>query len=41
MSKTACKKKDYKDPEDPKYCCKKCNKKAKKEGKLCKPKKLN
>lgn len=41
MGKSACKKKDYVEPEDAKYCCKKCNVKAKKENKLCKPKKIN
>ncbi len=40
MSKTACKKDDYREPENPKYFCKKCDRKAKKEDKLCKPKKI-
>ena len=40
MSKTACKKKDYKNPETPQYYCQKCQAKAKKESKLCKPKEI-
>ena len=40
MSKTACKNKDYEAPTSPKYICKKCDAKAKKESKLCKPKKI-
>ena len=40
MGKSACKKKDYKTPENPKYYCKKCGAIAKKEGKVCKPKKI-
>lgn len=40
MGKTACDKKKYKDPEDSIYYCKKCGSKAKKESKLCKPKKI-
>jgi hypothetical protein len=40
MGKTACKKDDYKEPENPKYKCKKCGSKAQKESKLCKPKKI-
>ncbi|SFF82490.1 hypothetical protein SAMN05216283_11729 [Sunxiuqinia elliptica] len=40
MGKTACKKKDFEESETPKYCCKKCGAKVKKEGKVCKPKKL-
>ncbi len=40
MSKKACKKNDYKEPEAPKYICKKCGNKAKKEDNLCKPKKI-
>jgi len=39
MGKSACKKKDYKEPENPNYECKKCGAKAKKEDKLCKPQK--
>jgi len=35
-----CKKDDYKDPREAKYICKKCERKAKKEDKLCKPQKL-
>jgi rRNA maturation endonuclease Nob1 len=41
MSKTACKKKKYKVPDNPKYYCKKCGSKAKKEDKVCKPKKIS
>jgi hypothetical protein len=40
MGKTACKKKDYSEPVDPKYVCKKCGAKAKKEEKVCKPQKI-
>ncbi|TDN95707.1 hypothetical protein DET65_0485 [Sunxiuqinia elliptica] len=40
MGKTACKKKDFEESENPKYYCKKCGAKVKKEGKVCKPKKL-
>ena len=36
-----CKKKNYKNPKDPKYYCTKCDRKAKKEGKLCKPEEIN
>lgn len=36
MSKK-CKKKDYKEPEVCNYKCEKCNRKAKKQSKLCKP----
>ena len=40
MGKTACKKKDYAEPENPKYQCRKCGAKAKKEEKVCKPEKI-
>ena len=40
MSKTQCKKKKYKIPDSPKYICKKCERLATKEEKLCKPQKL-
>lgn len=40
MGKTACKKEDYQEPENPKYFCKKCGQKANKEDKVCKPKKV-
>jgi hypothetical protein len=40
MGKTACKKKDFKDSDDPKYICKGCGAKVKKEEKVCKPKKI-
>jgi hypothetical protein len=38
--KTKCKDKDYKAPNEAKYFCKKCERQAKKEEKLCKPEKL-
>lgn len=40
MGKTACKKDNYKEPDTIKYVCKKCGAKAKKDDKLCKPKKI-
>jgi hypothetical protein len=40
MSKTQCKNEDYKEKGDDKYVCKRCERKAKKEDKLCKPKKI-
>lgn len=40
MGKTACKKKDPRDVDNPKYECKKCGGLAKKEEKLCKPRKV-
>lgn len=40
MGKVACKKKDFKDKENPKYICKKCDAKVKKEDNVCKPKKI-
>jgi hypothetical protein len=40
MPKTQCKNEDYEEKEDNKYVCKRCERKAKKEEKLCKPKKL-
>jgi len=40
MSKTQCKNKDYKEKDNAKYVCKNCERKAKKEEKLCKPKKI-
>lgn len=40
MSKTLCKKKEYIQPDTPKYICKKCERLSKKEDKLCKPKKI-
>lgn len=40
MGKVACKKKNYEEPGNPKYVCKKCGLKAKKEEKLCKPQKI-
>ncbi len=39
MSKTICKS-DVPEKGEPKYICKKCNAKAKKEKLLCKPKKI-
>jgi len=41
MGKTACKKKDFEDKENPKYECKKCGAKVNKEDKVCKPKKID
>ncbi len=35
-----CKDKDYKPPKEPKYSCEKCSREAKKDKKLCKPKKI-
>ncbi len=35
-----CKKKDYTEPENPKYECEKCHRKAKSDEKLCKPESL-
>jgi len=40
MSKTQCENKEYKAPAEAKYVCKKCERLANKEEKLCKPKKL-
>jgi hypothetical protein len=40
MPKTQCKNEDYKEKNDMKYVCKHCERKAKKEDKLCKPKKI-
>lgn len=40
MGKTLCKKKKSGDPDAAKYICKDCERKSKKEDKLCKPKKL-
>lgn len=40
MSKTQCKKEDYTEPENPKYVCKRCGRKSKKEEKVCKPQKI-
>jgi|APHig6443717817_1056837.scaffolds.fasta_scaffold35100_1 hypothetical protein len=40
MSKKRCKKDDYKIPDDPKYVCKKCERMANKEEKLCHPQKI-
>ena len=37
--KVACKKKSFEDEMNPKYICRKCGAKVKKEGKVCKPKK--
>lgn len=41
MSKKACKKKDFEDKNDPRFECKKCGAKVKKEDKVCKPKKIS
>jgi len=40
MSKTACKKKKFKDSENSKYECKKCGAKVKKEDRVCKSSKI-
>lgn len=40
MGKKKCEKKDYSEPENPKFLCKKCQRSAKKKSKLCKPAKL-
>jgi hypothetical protein len=40
MPKTECKNEDYKEKDAAKYVCKRCERKAKKEDKLCKPKKI-
>lgn len=40
MGKAACKKKNFRDKENPQYECGKCGAKVKKEGKVCKPKKI-
>jgi hypothetical protein len=40
MTKTQCKKDDYKEKDDAKYLCKRCGRTSKKEEKVCKPKKL-
>jgi len=40
MAKTLCKREEEKIYDNPKYVCKKCGRKAKKEEKLCKPRQL-
>jgi len=40
MGKKQCKDDDYKEKQDAKYICKSCERKAEKEDKLCKPKKI-
>jgi hypothetical protein len=40
MGKSACKKKEFKNSEQPKYLCKKCGALVKKEDSVCKPAKL-
>ena len=40
MGKTQCKNDDYKENGDAKYICKRCERKSKKEEKVCKPKKI-
>ena len=40
MGKKECKNNDYKEKDDAKHICKYCERKAKKEEKLCKPKKI-
>jgi len=39
-NKKKCKKKNYKEPEKPKFTCKKCSRSAGKKDKLCKPEKI-
>jgi hypothetical protein len=41
MGKTACKKKNYKEPGNPKYRCKKCGAGANDKEKVCKPEKVD
>jgi hypothetical protein len=38
MTKTRCEKKNYTEPKDAKYECKKCGRRARKEKQVCKPK---
>ncbi len=40
MPKTQCKNDDYREKDDAKFVCKRCERTAKKEDKLCKPKKI-
>lgn len=40
MGKKQCNNADYKEKDDAKHICMKCERKAKKEEKLCKPKKI-
>jgi ubiquitin len=40
MGKTACKEKDFEEAKEPKYVCKKCGAKVKKEKQACKPRKI-
>lgn len=40
MTKKQCKDKDYKEKDEAKYICKSCQRKSKKEEKVCKPKKI-
>lgn len=40
MGKTQCKKKEYTEPDHPKYMCKRCERLSKKEDQVCKPHKL-
>lgn len=41
MSKKACKKKNFVNKNKPKYECKKCGAKVRKEEKVCKPQKID
>lgn len=41
MGKKACKKKDFKDKENPKFECEKCGAKVKKKEKVCESTKIN
>jgi hypothetical protein len=40
MGKTACKMEKFENSENPRYECKKCGARVKKEEKVCKPQKL-
>ncbi len=40
MGKVACEIKKFREPDQPKYECKKCGVKVKREDKVCKPRKL-
>jgi hypothetical protein len=40
MGKTACKKKKYSEPKNPKYICEKCGAGAENKEKVCDPRKV-
>jgi len=40
MTKTACKKDNFQDKENPKFECKRCGAKVNKNEKVCKPRKI-